>query len=125
MQTARREVPGPTAATDLGLPPTNDALLAFQGLALLAALLGGPVLAATLGGALLAILVGLALLAGVVGLVWRVGLEFERAWLRSYGGPLLAEDERGADEPIVVGADTRAVRASELAGLGGTRAPAR
>lgn len=32
---------------------------------------------------------GLAVIGGVA--VWQLGLEFERAWLRSYDGPLLGE----------------------------------
>ncbi len=32
---------------------------------------------------------GLAVIGGVA--VWQLGLEFERAWLRSYEGPLLGE----------------------------------
>jgi hypothetical protein len=94
MQTALREVQGSIPATDLSSPPSDGARVASLGVALLAILLGGPILAATLGGALLAALVAVALLAVLGGLVWRVGLEFERAWLRSYAGPAPGDDER-------------------------------
>ena len=47
---------------------------------------------------------GLAVLGGVA--LWQLGVEFERAWLRSYDGPL--EGETPAGEPILAarGAET-------------------
>jgi hypothetical protein len=47
---------------------------------------------------------GLAVLGGVA--LWQLGVEFERAWLRSYQGPL--EGETLAGEPILAarGAET-------------------
>jgi hypothetical protein len=38
---------------------------------------------------------GLALLGGVA--VWQLGVELERAWLRSFEGPLLGETQAGDD----------------------------
>ncbi|MGO9763586.1 MAG: hypothetical protein ACLP1Q_20225 [Solirubrobacteraceae bacterium] len=38
---------------------------------------------------------GLAILAGAA--LWRLAIEFERAWLRSYEGPLLGEDALSED----------------------------
>jgi hypothetical protein len=53
---------------------------------------------------------GLAVIGGVA--VWQLGLEFERAWLRSYDGPLLGEtlpETRGAaPEPASGDGSTRA-----------------
>jgi len=48
---------------------------------------------------------GLAVLGGVA--LWQLGVEFERAWLRSYDGPL--EGETLAGEPIL------AARGAEVA----------
>ena len=39
---------------------------------------------------------GCAVLGGVA--VWQLGIEFERAWLRSYDGPLLGESFAGHSE---------------------------
>lgn len=52
---------------------------------------------------------GLAVLAGVA--LWQLGIELERAWLRSYDGPLLGEtpaEDRGggAQSPQTGHADT-------------------
>lgn len=38
---------------------------------------------------------GLALLGGVA--AWQLGVEFERAWLRSYEGPLIGETPAGEE----------------------------
>ncbi len=43
---------------------------------------------------------GLAVIGGVA--LWQLGVEFERAWLRSYDGPL--EGETRAGEPLAVAA---------------------
>jgi hypothetical protein len=131
MQTAIRDASGPAVATDRTLPGGDVALVALQGVTLLVVLLGGPVLADSLGGALLAVIVAVALLAALVGLVWRLALEFERAWLNSYTWPLLGHDV-GCDSANIVAGDlgaaivkTRPPRASEHAPLGGTRSPSR
>jgi hypothetical protein len=52
---------------------------------------------------------GLAVIGGVA--LWQLGLEFERAWLRSYDGPL--EGETLAGEPLIAarGADAGAPEA--------------
>jgi hypothetical protein len=56
---------------------------------------------------------GLAVLGGVA--LWQLGIGFERAWLRSYDGPL--EGETLAGEPIraAQGAETAAPAASAAA----------
>jgi hypothetical protein len=49
---------------------------------------------------LLVLLGGLAALAGVA--VWQLAIEFERAWIRSYEGPLVGDaiaTDRGVESP--------------------------
>jgi hypothetical protein len=41
---------------------------------------------------------GLAVLGGVA--LWQLGIEFERAWMRSYDGPLLGETLPGTGEAV-------------------------
>jgi hypothetical protein len=41
----------------------------------------------------------LAVLGGVA--LWQLGIEFERAWMRSYDGPLLGETLPGASAAVV------------------------
>jgi hypothetical protein len=128
MQTTVRDAPEMTVAVDTALPARGSVIVALGGIALLATVLGGPVLAATLAGAVPAIVVATALLVALAGIVWRFGIEFERAWLRSYSGPLLG-DECPSRQPIVLlqpcPGDPRAGRRSEYVGLGGARTPAR
>jgi hypothetical protein len=104
--------------------------------ALLAALVGGTVLAVLVGGTLLAILMGggallAVLLVGavlavlLVGGVWRLGIEYERAWLRSYDGPLLGDllvGSRGGMPPSIGVHDERRSNAARVAGGRGGRA---
>jgi hypothetical protein len=54
---------------------------------------------------------GLAVLGGVT--VRRLGIEFERAWLRSYEGPLLGESTAGGDVRRRTGDARGSVTASE------------
>jgi hypothetical protein len=53
---------------------------------------------------------GVALLGGVA--VWQLGIELERAWLRSYEGPLLGETPAGEGTQVSRGADAGAARAA-------------
>jgi hypothetical protein len=55
---------------------------------------------------------GLAVLGGVA--LWQLGLEFERAWLRSYDGPL--EGETLAGEPLLAarGSEADAAQAATV-----------
>jgi hypothetical protein len=103
MQTRVREAPGPAVTTDLELPNGRGlAGAACKGAALLLVLVGGPVLAAGAGWVLLAIVVAAALLVAMIALIWRVGLEFERAWLGADAWSML-EDGRGPEEKCVHG----------------------
>jgi hypothetical protein len=60
---------------------------------------------------------GLALLGGVA--VWQLGVEFERAWLRSYDGPLLGETASG--EEIDASRETAAADGERIAERGRRR----
>jgi hypothetical protein len=103
----------------------HHTLIASQGLTLLAILLGGPLLAARVGGALPAILVAVVLIAGLLASLWRIGLAFERAWLASYGVPLLGEQAPGrspGDDAASL-RDEELTSRSELVGVSETSAP--
>jgi hypothetical protein len=54
----------------------------------------------------------LAVLAGVA--LWQLGIEFERAWIRSYNGPLLGETLPGAS--AAVGEQTHLERSTPALG---------
>jgi hypothetical protein len=102
-------------------------LAALVGGSLLAVLVGGTLLATLIGGGtLLAVLLDGSLLAVVlVGGVWRLGIEYERAWLRSYDGPLLGDllvGSRGGMPPSVGVHDERRSNAARVAGGRGGRA---
>jgi len=59
----------------------------------LGVLVGGTLLAGVIGGGtvLTVLLDGALLLVLLVGGAWRLGIEYERAWVRSDGGPLMGD----------------------------------
>ena len=80
-----------------------------------------------MAGTLLAVLMGAVLLGVlVVGAVWRLGIEFDRAWLRSDDGPLLGDTLNGDRDGVLVSkglGDDQTTKGPGLAVVGGGRAP--